>query len=89
LPSPDDPAREAIAAVEREAIHRALWELSEEHRRAIALVDIAGFSTRDAARMLSVPRGTILSRLHRGRKALAQVLERQGFPRDQAEEREW
>lgn len=88
FPSPDDPAAEAIAAVEREAIHRALWELSEEHRLAISLVDLGGFSTKEAARILGIPRGTILSRLHRGRKALAQVLERQGFRQDQAEERE-
>jgi RNA polymerase sigma-70 factor, ECF subfamily len=65
---------EALAAVERESVHRALWQLSEDHRRAIALVDLAGMSTAGAARALGVPRGTVLSRLHRGRKALAAIL---------------
>ncbi|MFN2590252.1 MAG: RNA polymerase sigma factor [Actinomycetota bacterium] len=73
--SGDEPESEAIAALERRALHRALWALSEEQRTVIALVDLAGFSTRDAARIMGTPRGTVLSRLHRGRRALASLLE--------------
>jgi RNA polymerase sigma-70 factor (ECF subfamily) len=69
-----DPETEAIAALDRSRVHRALWQISEEQRLAIALVDLGGFPTKEAARILEVPRGTILSRLHRGRKALAIIL---------------
>jgi RNA polymerase sigma-70 factor (ECF subfamily) len=69
-----DPETEALAALDRTRVHRALWKVSEEQRLAIALVDLGGFSTREAAGILEVPRGTILSRLHRGRKALAVIL---------------
>lgn len=81
----DDPAEEAMAAIERETVHRALWDLSEEHRLAISLVDLAGLSTAEAARILRVPRGTVLSRLHRGRRALATILQHRTH-RDRSEE---
>ncbi len=69
-----DAEAEALAALERSRVHKALWEISGEQRLAIALVDLGGFSTKEAARILGVPRGTILSRLHRGRKALGLIL---------------
>jgi len=69
-----DPEFDAITTLERERVHRGLWQISDEQRMAITLVDLAGFSTSDAAQILKVPRGTILSRLHRGRKALAALL---------------
>jgi RNA polymerase sigma-70 factor, ECF subfamily len=81
----EDPAHEAIAELSRKALYRALWTLSDEQRLAIALVDLCGFSTVEAARVAGVPRGTILSRLHRGRKALAALLK---GALDEAEERE-
>jgi RNA polymerase sigma-70 factor (ECF subfamily) len=69
-----DPETEALGRLEQQRVHQALWQISEEQRLAIALVDLGGFSTKEAARILHVPRGTILSRLHRGRKALAVIL---------------
>ncbi|HYX80529.1 MAG TPA: sigma factor-like helix-turn-helix DNA-binding protein [Actinomycetota bacterium] len=54
---------------------RALWSLPEEQRIALALVDLGGLSTREASEIMGTPRGTVLSRLHRARKALASVLE--------------
>jgi len=43
-------------------------------RTAIALVDLESLSYRDAARELGVPVGTVMSRLHRGRKLLAEQM---------------
>lgn len=85
IAAPNDPAEEAVAAIERETVHRALWELSEEHRLAISLVDLAGLSTAEAAKILGIPRGTVLSRLHRGRRALATILQHR-IHRDRSEE---
>jgi RNA polymerase sigma-70 factor (ECF subfamily) len=72
--APDDPEREAIGAVEREALYRAMWDLPEEQRVAITLVDLSGMTTHEAAEIMRTPRGTVLSRLHRGRRALAVLL---------------
>jgi RNA polymerase sigma-70 factor (ECF subfamily) len=66
-----DTAAEAIARLDREALQRALWALPEEQRIAIALVDLCGFTAAQAAAITRSPRGTILSRVHRGRKSLA------------------
>jgi RNA polymerase sigma-70 factor, ECF subfamily len=77
-----DPEREAIAGLDRRSLLAALWSLPEEQRIAIALVDLAGFSTKDAARMMQTPKGTVLSRLHRGRRTLGSLLEEQVRERD-------
>ena len=69
-----DPQNEAIEQLEREAVHRALAALPEGQRVAITLVDLSGFSTHDAAKIVNTPRGAVLSRLHRGRRALALLL---------------
>jgi RNA polymerase sigma-70 factor, ECF subfamily len=69
-----DPESRAIEAVEREDLYRAIRELPEEQRVAITLVDLSGFSTYEAAEAMGTPRGTVLSRLHRGRRALARLL---------------
>ncbi len=69
-----DPERDAIAALDQAALHRAMWQLPEEQRAAIALVDLAGLTTAEAAEVMGTPRGTVLSRLHRGRRALASLL---------------
>lgn len=74
LPDTADPAGEAIAALDREALHAAMWDLPEEQRIALALVDLGSLSTTEAARVMGTPRGTVLSRLHRGRRALALLL---------------
>jgi RNA polymerase sigma-70 factor (ECF subfamily) len=52
----------------------AMRQLPEEQRVAITLVDLAGLSTAEAARAMGSPRGTVLSRLHRGRRGLAALL---------------
>jgi RNA polymerase sigma-70 factor (ECF subfamily) len=72
-PGADSESR-AIEAVEREDLYRAIRELPEEQRVAITLVDLSGLSTYEAAEAMGTPRGTVLSRLHRGRRALARLL---------------
>lgn len=65
------PEERALAAVDRDALHRAMWSLPDEQRIAITLVDLADLSVMEAARVMATPKGTVLSRLHRGRRALA------------------
>jgi RNA polymerase sigma-70 factor (ECF subfamily) len=54
--------------------NRALKSLPEGYRSAVQLVDLQQLSYREAAEKLGVPVGTIMSRLHRGRKLLASQL---------------
>jgi RNA polymerase sigma-70 factor, ECF subfamily len=56
----------------------ALDQLPVDVRTAIWLVDVEGFTQREAAAMLDVPEGTIASRLFRGRRQLRVVLEESG-----------
>jgi len=52
----------------------ALEALPEQFRVAVLLADIEGFSYKEIAEMLDVPIGTVMSRLHRGRKGLQKAL---------------
>lgn len=55
-------------------IKRALDGLPESFRTVVVLADVEGFSYREIAEMVGVPIGTVMSRLHRGRKALQKAL---------------
>jgi RNA polymerase sigma-70 factor (ECF subfamily) len=77
---PGDVENGAIARVRSGLVHEALWQLSDEQRIAITLMDINGFSASQVARMTGSPRGTVLSRVHRGRKRLAQILRKEAEP---------
>ncbi len=76
-----DVSADALASVERQAVSRALAALPEAQRRAIVLVDIGGLTAREAAEIEGSPRGTILARLHRGRRQLAVLADRKGLHR--------
>lgn len=52
----------------REDVHEVLRGLPEIYRVPLVLVHMQGFATKEVARMLDTPLGTILARLHRGRK---------------------
>lgn len=69
-PSGDDTEAQAFAAVERDLVHKMLLQLPEEQRIAVTLVDLCGLTAAEAATITRSPRGTVLSRVHRGRKAL-------------------
>ncbi len=62
------------AAAENAELVAAIAGLPDEFRDALAAVDIAGLSYREAARLLGRPEGTITSRLYRARDRLAQRL---------------
>jgi RNA polymerase sigma-70 factor, ECF subfamily len=51
-------------------IKRAVEELPENFRVAVLLADLEGFAYKEIAEILDIPIGTVMSRLHRGRKAL-------------------
>ena len=48
--------------------------MPHDFRDAIVLVDIGDFSYQDAAQILDIPIGTVMSRLHRGRRILKREL---------------
>ncbi len=52
----------------------ALEALPEQFRLAVLLADVDGFSYKEIAEILDIPIGTVMSRLHRGRKALQKEL---------------
>jgi RNA polymerase sigma-70 factor (ECF subfamily) len=51
-----------------------LSAVPHDFRDAIVLVDIGDFSYNDAAQILDIPVGTVMSRLHRGRRILKSEL---------------
>ena len=56
-------------------VKAALNKLSKEHREAISLVEIEGYTVEEASEILAIPSGTVKSRCARGRKALAEILQ--------------
>ena len=55
-------------------IKDAIEALPEQFRMAVLLADVEGFSYKEIAEILDVPIGTVMSRLHRGRRALQKRL---------------
>ena len=56
-------------------LYRAIGGLPEDQRHVISAVDLAGMSYREAAELLGVPTGTVMSRLYRARERLALELD--------------
>jgi len=71
-----EPSAEAtvLESIPDEDVRAALDALPEAFRMAVWLVDVEGFSYKETAEILDVPIGTVMSRLHRGRKALEKGL---------------
>jgi RNA polymerase sigma-70 factor, ECF subfamily len=55
-------------------VKEALESLPDTFRMAVLLADVEGFSYKEIAEIMDVPVGTVMSRLHRGRKALQKAL---------------
>jgi RNA polymerase sigma-70 factor (ECF subfamily) len=68
------PDRAVVAGALSQGVRRALASLPEAFRGAVILVDLEERSYKDAAAALGVPVGTVMSRLHRGRRLLAEAL---------------
>jgi RNA polymerase sigma-70 factor, ECF subfamily len=71
--SSPDPEREFLDGIVSGEVKDALADLPEKFRTTV-LLDVEGFSYKEIAEMLGVPIGTVMSRLHRGRKFLQRRL---------------
>ena len=65
---------EALDHLPDAAVKDALANLPEDFRMAVYLADVEGFSYKEIAEIMGTPIGTVMSRLHRGRKALQKAL---------------
>jgi RNA polymerase sigma-70 factor (ECF subfamily) len=65
---------QVVERLSQDAVVHALADISPQFRDVVVLVDIGDFSYADAAEILDIPMGTVMSRLHRGRRALKQRL---------------
>ncbi len=63
-----------VERLSQDSIVNALSDLPHDFRDVVVLVDIGEFSYADAAQILDIPIGTVMSRLHRGRRLLKQNL---------------
>jgi RNA polymerase sigma-70 factor (ECF subfamily) len=68
-----DPEAELLNSVVDTEVTDALEALPEKFRTTV-LLDVEGFSYKEIAEMLAIPIGTVMSRLHRGRKFLQKRL---------------
>jgi RNA polymerase sigma-70 factor, ECF subfamily len=69
----EDEAR-IVERLSQDEIVQALSAVPHDFRDVIVLVDIGDFTYQDAAQILDIPIGTVMSRLHRGRRILKQEL---------------
>lgn len=76
----DDPEDIVLSSVVDEDLLRALDELPPSFRVVVQLVDVEEMSYKDAADILDIPLGTVMSRLHRARARLRRSL--RGTPLD-------
>jgi RNA polymerase sigma-70 factor (ECF subfamily) len=68
------PEAEVLDNIPETAVTEAVEALPEQFRMAVLLADVEGFSYKEIADIMDVPIGTVMSRLHRGRKQLQRRL---------------
>ena len=71
-----DPETKVRSQETQKLVHEALRRLSPELREAVILRDLQDLDYKDIAKVLSVPEGTVKSRINRGRTELARLLQR-------------
>jgi RNA polymerase sigma-70 factor (ECF subfamily) len=74
VPDENPDEERVLEKLSQDSIVDALAEVPHDFRDVIVLVDIGEFSYADAAQILDVPIGTVMSRLHRGRRILKKNL---------------
>jgi RNA polymerase sigma-70 factor (ECF subfamily) len=80
LPDENPDEERVLQRLSQNSVVDALAEVPHDFRDVVVLVDIGDFSYADAAQILDIPLGTVMSRLHRGRRALKQNLAEQAVP---------
>ncbi|HXV76190.1 MAG TPA: sigma-70 family RNA polymerase sigma factor [Candidatus Polarisedimenticolaceae bacterium] len=83
---PPDPEQALMTGVPDETIRQAMAELPEEYRTVVLMALLEEMSYKEIAAALAIPLGTVMSRLHRGRRHLRRALHdyarRRGIIRD-------
>jgi len=74
LPDENPDEERVIDRLSQNAVVEALAEVPHDFRDVVVLVDLGEFSYADAAQILDIPVGTVMSRLHRGRRILKKNL---------------
>ena len=72
---------EVLDQITEGEVKAALEALPEQFRMAVLLADVEGFQYKEIAEILDIPIGTVMSRLHRGRRALQKALYEFGLQR--------
>jgi RNA polymerase sigma-70 factor (ECF subfamily) len=75
------PEEEVLEHFTEAEVKAAVEALPEQFRMAVLLADVEGFSYKEIAEILDIPIGTVMSRLHRGRKSLQKTLHDFGMQR--------
>ena len=85
-PATGDRSADPAGEIERSDLQQRIWrsvsQLSESHREVFVLRDFHGLSYREIAEALSIPPGTVMSRLHAARTALRTALAEERRPGD-------